>query len=136
MNENEEKKGPLRNFTFVENADKRLLELKKETGKTMTAVIEDLLLGRRQFRPEVENFISEQMARFKRPRNEIIETALYVAMNLSRGQVPNQQGFDEGAIMAKAVEGSSAAIRLSQESGKKQTTESTNENKSSRDSVG
>lgn len=129
MNDTKENKGPLRNFTFLESADRRLNELKKESGKTMTAVIEDLLLGRRQFRPEVENFISEQMTKFKRPRNEIIETALYVAMKFSREQMPNQQDFNDGDIVRKAVAGSSAAIRLAQESEKKQKAESPSENK-------
>lgn len=136
MNEAKENKSAGRNFKFIESADKRLEELANESGKTMTAVIEDLLLGRRQFRPEVESFISEQMAKFKRPRNEIIETALYVAMKFSREQMPNQHEFNEGDIMKKAVAGSSSASRLAQESGKTQKAESPIENKPSRASGG
>jgi len=137
MNENEEKKGPLRNFTFLEAADKRLLELKKETGKTMTAIIEDLILGRRQFSAEIERFIAEQMARHHRPRNEIVESALYVAMKFAASQIPNPKEFkptitkSEEEIMALGTSQVSDAIRLSQESEKKQTTGSPSENKAS-----
>lgn len=49
-----ETKEKLRNFTFVKSADDELVRQSDESGKTMTAVIEDHLLGRRQHSEPVE----------------------------------------------------------------------------------
>lgn len=109
----------------------------------MTAVIEDLLLGRRQFRPEVETFIAEQVEKFKKPRNEIIEAALYVAMKFASGEMPTEKEFSQPKlhlsaedIRAKANEGSSRAARLRQESAKKQKAASPSGSKSSQAASG
>lgn len=71
-----EKKGPVRNFTFLKSADKELTERSADTGRTMTMVLEDLLLGRRQFNPETERFLQSEIERTGRSRNEIIEAAM------------------------------------------------------------
>ena len=76
MNANEERKAKLRNFTFVESADRRLVELKRETGKDMTLILEDLLLGRRQLSPQTEQFLQSEIERTGHSRNAIIESAL------------------------------------------------------------
>jgi len=66
-----ELKAPLRNFTFLPAADRELVRLKVVTGKNMTAVLEDLILGRRQFGEQIERFLDGEMARTgkSRPRN-------------------------------------------------------------------
>ena len=69
-------KAALRNFTFTKEADAELLRLKTATGKNMTAVLEDLLLQRRQFSAPVETFLEAEAGRTRRPRDEIIELAL------------------------------------------------------------
>ena len=69
-------KAALRNFTFTKEADAELVRLKTATGKNMTAVLEDLLLQRRQFSAPVETFLEAEAARTRRPRAEIIELAL------------------------------------------------------------
>lgn len=104
-NKNEERKAGLRNFTFYESADNRLKELEKETGKTMTAVIEDLLLGRRQFSPEIETFITEEVARTGQPRNRVIETSLYAAMRerVNSTAHPNPNGPSKSPNIAGVV---------------------------------
>ncbi len=104
MNEDAEIKAAGRNFKFLKRADDELERQAKESGKTMTAVLEDLLLGRRQFRPEVESFIAEQMAKFKRPRNEIIETALYVAMKLGHSEATCERHYKAVKTQAEAAE--------------------------------
>jgi len=73
-------KGPLRNFNFAKEADDRLLQLKEDTGRDMTKILEDYLLGRRQFRPEIELFLKDEKARTNRTREEIIEAALTIYM--------------------------------------------------------
>lgn len=76
MNGTEENKAGVRNFTFLKSADDRLLELADLTGKTMTKVLEDLLLGKRQFGPGLEKFIQSEVGRTGHDRALIIETAL------------------------------------------------------------
>lgn len=48
-----EKKGPVRNFTLEKAADRELVERSGDTGRTMTKILEDLLLGRRQLAGKV-----------------------------------------------------------------------------------
>lgn len=71
-----ENKARLRNFRLKQEADEALLRLRDETGKDMTDVIEDLLLGKRQFRPDLEAFIVVEMLRTQTSRNDVIEAAL------------------------------------------------------------
>jgi hypothetical protein len=52
----------------------------------MTLIIEDLLLGRRQFAPEIERFIEDEIQRTAKSRNQIIEAALSAAINSKRIQ--------------------------------------------------
>ncbi len=98
MNKNEEKKGPLRNFKFIESADQKLLSLKEETGRDMTLILEDFLLGRRQFRPEIERFIQEEMDRTSRPREEIIEAALIAAMKNPEAKAKSEWRLNENPV--------------------------------------
>lgn len=71
-----ELKAPLRNFTFLPAADRELARLKAVTGKNMTAVLEDLILGRRQFGEQIESFLTAEAARTGRSRHEIVELAV------------------------------------------------------------
>ena len=66
----------MRNFTFLPAADRELVRLKVVTGKNMTAVLEDLILGRRQFGEQIERFLDGEMARTGKSRHEIIELAV------------------------------------------------------------
>ena len=56
-------KAALRNFTFTKEADAELVRLKLTTGKNMTAILEDLLLQRRQFSAPVETWLDAEAAR-------------------------------------------------------------------------
>lgn len=105
MNTNEEKKGKLRNFTFVESADARLVKLKQDTGKDMTLILEDLILGRRQFSPDIETFISEEIARTRHSREHVIETLLYAAMRerVNSTAHPNPNGPSKSPNIAGVV---------------------------------
>ena len=69
-------KAALRNFKFTKEADDELLRLKVATGRNMTAVLEDLLLQRRQFCAPVETWLDAEAARTCRPRAKIIEQVL------------------------------------------------------------
>jgi len=82
MNSTEEKeaKAGLRNFNFVKSADEKLSRMSAQTGRTMTVIIEDLILGRRQFSPEIEEFIENECRRTRRPREQVIEACVYSAM--------------------------------------------------------
>ena len=62
-------KAGLRNFTFEREADDELLRLKAVTGKNMTAVLEDLILGRRQFGEQVESFLNAEQDGEVAPRD-------------------------------------------------------------------
>ena len=69
-------KAALRNFTFSREADAELVRLKAVTGKNMTAVLEDLLLQRRQFSAPVECWLHTESSRARQPRAAIIERVL------------------------------------------------------------
>ena len=69
-------KAPLRNFTLCKPADEELARLKVVTGKNMTAVLEDLILGRRQFGEQVESFLTAEALRTGMSRHEIVELAV------------------------------------------------------------
>ena len=77
-------KGPLRNYRFLKEADKALLELVKRTGRVQTVVLEDLLLHRREFSPHIEEFLAAEAKRSGMSRIQIIEAALLAAMPRAR----------------------------------------------------
>lgn len=69
-----------RTFKFTKDADQALVNLKEMTGRTMTLVLEDFLLGRRQFAEEIELWLAAECQHSGRKRQEIIENALRCAM--------------------------------------------------------
>ena len=85
-------KAGLRNFTFEREADDELLRLKAVTGKNMTAVLEDLILGRRQFGEQIESFLTAEAARTGRSRHEIIELAILMFFTSPRSNHPRRPG--------------------------------------------
>ena len=74
-------KAALRDFTFTKEVDAELVRLKQTTGKNMTAVLEDLLLQRRQFSAPVEAWLDAETRCTRKPRAEIIEAALLRTRN-------------------------------------------------------
>ena len=74
-------------------------------------------------------------------KTDIVEMALREQMvrgvsSRVNAQLKAVEALNEDQVIYRAVAGSSAAIRLAQESGKKQTAESPSENKSSQASSG
>jgi hypothetical protein len=65
-----------RYFKFSKEADAELTRQAAETGKPMKTVLEDLLLGRRQFASDVEVFLREESGRTGLSRKQIVEVAL------------------------------------------------------------
>lgn len=59
-------------------------------------ILEDLLLGRRQFNPETERFLLAEVERTGRSRNEIIEAAL-VAYQAADPKAADQIGFQHAS---------------------------------------
>ena len=64
----------------MDKADAELVRLKLNTGKNITAILEDLLLQRRQFSAPVETWLDAEAARRCRSRAEIIERVLVERM--------------------------------------------------------
>ena len=99
-----ELKAPLRNFTFLPAADRELARLKAVTGKNMTAVLEDLILGRRQFGEQIERFLDGEMARTGKSRHEIIELA--VLLFFTGGTAPADRAAVSGPhLVARTAAG-------------------------------
>ena len=84
----------MRNFTFLPAADRELVRLKVVTGKNMTAVLEDLILGRRQFGEQIERFLDGEMARTGKSRHEIIELAVLLFLQAAPPQRAGRRSAD------------------------------------------
>ena len=103
-----ELKAPLRNFTLEQAADNELVRLKNVTGKNMTAVLEDLILVRRQFGEQIETFLNAEQERTGRSRREIVEMALL--MFFANPSVPPPRLPSSGKDLAPHHEDSSAEV--------------------------
>jgi len=71
-----ENKVKLMNFRFSASALEALQTEAERTGKSMTQVIEDLLLWRRVFVEDAETLLHDLAAKHKIPPRRVIECAL------------------------------------------------------------
>lgn len=118
-----EAKGDLRNFRFVKSADDELSRQSDKTGRTMTAIIEDYLLNRREFPEHLQLWLDHESARTKLSQREILHCALlYYASN---GTAPAASPVSSSRLSKTeqiAVASAVSAIRLALKSSLKQTT--------------
>ena len=70
----------------------KLEELKVTKRRTYTQIIEDLLMGRDRFAPDVEAWIESRCARQGLPRDIVIERAILQAMNKQTGTSRHSTG--------------------------------------------
>jgi hypothetical protein len=102
--EKSERKAEAKSFKLVPSANDALRRKEFETGKTKMAVLEDLLLGRGLFTPQVEQFITAECARTGFTRWEIIEAAIQAMADAKRIQsdknyIFSETGADESQVM-------------------------------------
>jgi hypothetical protein len=96
VNKSLRKKGP-KNWqgTYIKlptDAANALLKLQKETGKSKTAIIADFLTGQRQFRPDVERWLSDEAAKRGVSHLTMIEIFVSEAMAVtSRNQKSSEK---------------------------------------------
>lgn len=82
----------LRNFQLGKDADRLLWDKTIGIGRDMTGFIKDLILGRRQFSPDIEKFLSDEIIRSGKSRSQIIESAVLLFMDKSVNSLDTSKG--------------------------------------------